>query len=39
MKDWKAAVRNWEKREPKKTESSFDTNDFFSAALNKSYGG
>lgn len=39
MKDWKAAVRNWEKREPKKTESSFDVEDFFSTAINKTYGG
>ena len=39
MKDWKAAVRNWERTEPKKAESSFDVDDFFDAAINKSYGG
>lgn len=39
MKDWKAAVRSWENKEPKKSESSFDTDEFFAAALNKSYGG
>lgn len=39
MKDWKAAYRNWERTEPKKAESSFDVEDFFDAAINKSYGG
>ena len=40
--DWKAKVRAWEKTEHKKTEkteSSFDAQEFFQAALNKSYGG
>lgn len=39
MKDWKAAVRSWENKEPKKSESSFDVDDFFTAALNRTYGG
>ena len=49
MKDWKAAVRTWEKREaedttakPKKAAKapqSFDTDEFFAKALAKSYGG
>ena len=39
MKDWKAAYRNWNRKEPQKTESSFDIDDFFEAAINKSYGG
>ena len=39
IRDWKTKVRYWEKTEHKKTESSFDTNEFFQAALNKSYGG
>jgi hypothetical protein len=39
MKDWKAAVRSWENKESKKSESSFEVDDFFTAALNKSYGG
>lgn len=49
MKDWKAAVRQWNRRqgefekEPPKAEavqrtSSFDTDEFFEAALRKSYG-
>lgn len=43
MKDWKAAVRTWEKRDseekPKeKKPQSFDTDDFFEKALQKSYG-
>ena len=38
IKNWKAKARAWEKTEHKKTESSFDTNEFFQAALNKSYG-
>lgn len=40
--NWKAKARAWEKTEHKKTEkteSSFDTQEFFQAALNKSYGG
>ena len=39
MKDWKAAVRNWERTEPEKPQSSFEVDDFFNAAINKSYGG
>lgn len=39
MKDWKAAYRNWNRKEPQKAESSFDVDDFFDAAINKSYGG
>ena len=39
MKDWKAAVRNWERTEPKKSESSFDLDEFFEMAVNSSYGG
>lgn len=39
IRDWKTKVRYWEKTEHKKTESSFDTDEFFQAALNKSYGG
>lgn len=47
MRDWKAAVRNWVRRNgefgvatPEKVEkaSSFDTDAFFEAALQKSYG-
>lgn len=49
MKDWKAAVRQWNRRqgefekEPQKAEavqrtSSFDTDEFFEAALRNSYG-
>ena len=45
MKDWRAAVRTWEKRDaaekaPKaaKKPQSFDTDEFFAKALNKSYG-
>lgn len=39
MKDWKAAVRNWERTEPKKSESTFDLDEFFEAAINRNYGG
>ena len=39
MKDWKAAYRNWNRKEPPKNESSFDVDDFFQAAINKTYGG
>lgn len=39
MKDWKAAYRNWNRKEPPKNESSFDVDEFFQAAINKSYGG
>jgi hypothetical protein len=39
MKDWKAAYRNWNRKEPPKTESSFDIDEFFDAAINTSYGG
>lgn len=49
MKDWKAAVRQWNRRqgefekEPQKAEavqrtSSFDTDEFFEAAMRNSYG-
>ena len=46
MKDWKAAVRTWERngyvdKQSTSTRSmpkSFDTNDFFNAALKRSYG-
>lgn len=43
MKDWKAAVRTWEKRDseenPKeKKPQSFEVDDFFAKALQKSYG-
>lgn len=45
MTDWKAAVRNWLRRErkgkpkvkEKPKESSFDTDDFFEASLKRSY--
>ena len=41
MKDWKAAVRTWERNDfgkPKsvETEHSFDLDDFFNAAVDKS---
>lgn len=49
MQDWRAAVRNWVRRngefgkaaegEAQETQSSFDTEDFFAAAMKKSYGG
>lgn len=42
MKDWKAAVRTWEKTEkkkPKQYESSFDADEFFNAAVKKGLGG
>lgn len=47
MRDWKAAVRNWvrrqkqfsaEQKEPEPAQSSFETDAFFAAALAKSYG-
>ena len=49
MKDWKAAVRNWEKSEGafarqergngvSATNSSFDADEFFEAAVRRSYG-
>ena len=41
MKDWRAAVRTWVRRDrekmPKKGETSFDTDDFFEASLKRSY--
>lgn len=41
MKNWKAAVTNWETRDkeksPKHSSSSFETKDFFDAALRRSY--
>ena len=39
MKDWKAAVRNWERREREQgtTLQTFETDDFVSAALANSY--
>ncbi len=41
MKDWKAAVRRWEQdgTGPGTAAPSFDTDDFFAAALARSYGG
>ena len=39
IKDWKTKVRYWEKTEHKKTEPSFDTQEFFQSELNKSYAG
>lgn len=44
MKDWKAAVRTWERSrehaspDAPKSQGSFDTDDFFQAALSRSYG-
>lgn len=48
MKDWKATVRNWARRDkergitakptPKPAETSFETEDFFDAALQRTYG-
>lgn len=44
MKDWKAAIRTWERRSERasttgsKGKGSFDTDDFFQAALSRSYG-
>lgn len=44
MKDWKAAVRTWERRSERapvaasKNQGSFDTDDFFQAALSRTYG-
>ena len=43
MKDWKAAVRTWERRSERapataqKHKGSFDTDDFFQAALNRKF--
>lgn len=43
MKDWKAAVRTWERGRDRaspdasKNQGSFDTDDFFQAALSRSY--
>ena len=41
MKDWKAAVRTWARRDrekmPKKGETSFDTDDFFELAQKRAY--
>ncbi len=43
MKDWKAAIRTWERRSERapttgsKGKGSFDTDDFFQAALSRSY--
>ena len=43
MRDWKAAVRTWVRRDkermPKKGETSFDTDDFFEAASRRAYAG
>ena len=43
MKDWRAAVRTWVRRDkermPKKGETSFDTDDFFEAASRRAYAG
>ena len=42
MKDWKAAVRTWVRRDKErkpKGESSFDTDDFFDAAMKRAYAG
>lgn len=43
MKDWKAAVRRWEKRDfeetaKKKKTQSFDTSEFFERAIARTYG-
>lgn len=43
MKNWKAVLRGWEERaknkpEPRLAETSFDTEDFFDAALQRTYG-
>ena len=43
MQDWKAAVRTWEQNEyggkgKAESKSSFDADDFFNAALEKTYG-
>lgn len=44
MKDWKAAVRTWERGRDRasldapQSQGSFDTDDFFQAALSRSYG-
>lgn len=43
MKDWRASVRTWVRRDkermPKKGETSFDTDDFFEAASRRAYAG
>jgi hypothetical protein len=42
MKDWKSAIRNWERNQHKKqsdTFSTFDADDFFEAAIKRSYEG
>ena len=49
MQDWRASVRNWVRRKGQfgeaaegaatEKQSSFETNDFFAAAMRKSYGG
>ena len=36
MKDWKAAVRTWERNTEKPKDCSFDLDDFFNAAVEKS---
>jgi hypothetical protein len=40
MKDWKSAIRNWERNQPKKQETfeTFDADEFFEASLKRSYG-
>lgn len=43
MKDWKAAVRTWERngysgQDSQKGKGSFDTDDFLNAAMNNAYG-
>ena len=42
MKDWKAAVRTWEKRDgaeaKPETKGSFDTEEFFELAMRRTYG-
>lgn len=43
MKNWKAVLRGWEERaknkpKPKPAETSFDTDEFFDAALQRTYG-
>lgn len=44
MRDWKAAVRTWERngydgKQQSAGNSSFDVDDFFQAAVNRAYGG
>lgn len=36
MKDWKSAIRNWERNQPKK-EETFDADEFWEAAIKRSY--